>query len=78
MREEGYTYVLFCPPVPEDAVEFDPSLGRLMAPWLAARRPIYREDLADSDGVVRRYAIYELDAGDAPEVAEAGVSGTRR
>jgi hypothetical protein len=52
--------VLFCPPVPETAVEFDPTLGRLLAPWLAGRTPIYREDLADGDGVLRRYAIYEL------------------
>ena len=56
--ESGFTHVLLCPPVPETAVEFDPTLGRLLAPWLAGRTPLYREDLADADGVVRRYAIY--------------------
>ena len=33
----GFTHVLLCPPVPEDAVEFDPTLGRLLAPWLAGQ-----------------------------------------
>jgi len=61
LRGEGFTHVLLCPPVPEDAVEFDPTLGRLLAPWLAEGRPLYRRDLGDADGVVRRYAIYALD-----------------
>jgi hypothetical protein len=60
LRESGFTHLMFCPPVPETALEFDPTLGRLLAPWLAGRTPIYREDLADGDGIVRRYAIYEL------------------
>ena len=60
LRESGFTHLMLCPPVPETAVEFDPTLGRLLAPWLAGRVPIYRKDLADGDGVVRRYAIYEL------------------
>jgi hypothetical protein len=51
---------MLCPPVPATAVEFDPTLGRLLAPWLASREPLYRSDLADGDGVVRRYAIYPL------------------
>jgi hypothetical protein len=61
LRKAGFTHVLLCPPVPENAVEFDPTLGRLLAPWLAEARPLYREDLGDADGVVRRYAIYALD-----------------
>jgi hypothetical protein len=60
LRESGFTHVLFCPPVPETAVEFDPTLGRLLDSWLAGRSPIYRADLTDGDGVLRRYAIYEL------------------
>jgi hypothetical protein len=60
LREWGFTHLLLCPPVPETAVEFDPTLGRLLAPWLAGRTPIYREDLTDGDGVLRRYAVYEL------------------
>ncbi|HZW30445.1 MAG TPA: 4-amino-4-deoxy-L-arabinose transferase [Isosphaeraceae bacterium] len=56
----GFTHLMLCPPVPETAVEFDPTLGRLLAAWLAGRRPIYRADLTDGDGVLRRYAIYEL------------------
>jgi len=60
--EDGFTHVMFCPPVPETAVEFDPTLGRLLAPWLAGRGPLFRRDLADGDGIVRSYAIYELPA----------------
>jgi hypothetical protein len=58
--ESGFTHVMFCPPVPETAVEFDPTLGRLLAPWLAERAPLFRRDLTDGDGVLRQYAIYEL------------------
>jgi hypothetical protein len=57
---DGFTHVLLCPPDPETAVEFDPTLGRVLAPWLASRSPIYRENFRDGDGVLRRYAIYEL------------------
>jgi hypothetical protein len=60
LKHEGYTHVMLCPPVPERAVEFDPTLGRLLSSWLMGREPVYREDLADGDGVVRRYSIYEL------------------
>jgi hypothetical protein len=56
----GFTHVMLCPPVPETAVEFDPALGRLLAPWLAGRVPVFRQDLTDGDGVLRQYAIYEL------------------
>ncbi len=63
MKMSGFTHLMLCPPVPEDAVEFDPTLSRRLAPWLEGRAPLYREDLADADGVVRRYAIYAL--GDA-------------
>jgi hypothetical protein len=65
----GFTHILLCPPVPETAVEFDPTLGRLLAPWLAHREPMFREEIADADGVIRRYAIYEL-AGDTPDGRE--------
>jgi hypothetical protein len=71
LRREGFTHLLLCPPVPETAVEFDPTLSRILRPWLASRQPIYREDLADADGVVRRYAIYPL-----AEVATAQSSAT--
>ncbi len=37
LRDEGFTHLLLCPPEPEDAVEFDPTLGRLLAPWLDRR-----------------------------------------
>jgi hypothetical protein len=60
LRRSGFTHVMFCPPVPETAVEFDPTLGRLLAPWLAGRTPLFRRDLADGDGVLRQYAIYGL------------------
>ena len=58
--ESGFTHVMFCPPVPETAVEFDPTLGRLLAPWIAgahaalSRRPHRRRR--------RREAILDLRA----------------
>jgi len=60
LRESGFTHVMFCPPIPETIVEFDPTLGRILSPWLADKTPLFREDLVDGDGVVRRYSIYEL------------------
>jgi hypothetical protein len=60
LKKEGYTHLMFCPPVRVNAIEFDPTLERLLSPWLSARKPIYQEDLADTDGVVRSYSIYEL------------------
>jgi hypothetical protein len=70
LLRSGFTHLMLCPPVPETAVEFDPTLGHLLAPWLAGRAPLYRHDLSDADGVVRRYAIYDL--GDAPRLATRG------
>lgn len=57
---EGFTHLLMCPPVPESAVEFDPTLGGTLAPWLEGQTPLFEEDLADADGVVRHYSLYEL------------------
>ena len=73
LREAGFTHVLLAPPIPESAVEFDPTLGRLLAPWLAGRSPLYRAEIADPDGVVRRYEIHEL----SPRVA-TGLAGEGR
>ena len=67
LRARGFTHLLLCPPIPEAAVEFDPTLGRLLAPWLQSQTPLYQERLVDSGGVVRDYAIYELGA---PEIAD--------
>jgi hypothetical protein len=75
LRESGFTHLMLCPPVPETAVEFDPTLGRLLTPWLAGRAPLYREDLTDGDGVLRRYAIYELSDG---RLASRPAGGTQR
>jgi hypothetical protein len=60
LQRAGFTHVMLCPPRPETPVEFDPTLSRLLAPWLAQQRALYREELADGDGVVRQYAIYAL------------------
>jgi hypothetical protein len=73
LRESGFTHLMLCPPVPETAVEFDPTLGRLLDPWLAGRTPIYRQDLTDGDGVLRRYAIYDL----SDDRLASGPSGER-
>ena len=74
LREAGFTHVLLAPPIPESAVEFDPTLGRLLAPWLAGRSPLYRAEIADPDGVVRRYEIHEL----SPRVATGLAAEGRR
>lgn len=66
LRSEGFTHLLLAEPEPPDAVEFDPTLGRLLAGWLARRAPLYRERLADGYGVVRRYEIYDLRPEAAP------------
>jgi hypothetical protein len=58
--QSGFTHVMLCPPVSRKTVEFDATLGRLLEPWTAGREPLYRDELSDADGVVRRYAIYQL------------------
>ena len=58
--DSGFTHVMFCPPVPETVVEFDPTLGRLLGPWIARQTALFRQDLTDGDGVTRHYAIYAL------------------
>jgi hypothetical protein len=60
LKSEGYTHVMLCPPDHAGAIEFDPTLGRLLAPWLSAQIPLYHEELEDRDGVSRDYAIYSL------------------
>jgi 4-amino-4-deoxy-L-arabinose transferase-like glycosyltransferase len=70
LRARGFTHLLMCPPVPEDAVEFDGRLGELLGDWLRVRRPIYRQDLTDGDGVVRRYALFDLTAAVETRVAQ--------
>lgn len=74
-RDEGFTHLLMCPPVPEDAAHFDPALSRALAPWLSTRTPLYEEAITDPDGVVRRYAIYDLaEAGARLALGPAGPS----
>jgi hypothetical protein len=58
--EAGFTHVMFCPPAPETPVEFDPTLGRLLDPWIAGQTALFHQDLTDGDGVLRHYSIYEL------------------
>jgi hypothetical protein len=78
LRNAGFTHLLLCPPVPETAVEFDPTLGRLLNPWLQTHTPIFREDLRDGDGVLRRYAIYDLLANPPESLARSHAKGTHR
>ncbi|WP_165221338.1 glycosyltransferase family 39 protein [Aquisphaera insulae] len=61
LRKEGYTHLMLCPPEPSSDVEFDGTLGGMLSPWLDGHAPVYREDLADVDGVVRHYSIYGLE-----------------
>ncbi len=60
LRVRGFTHLLLCPPEPETAVEFDPTLSRKLAPWLGSQEPLYQEAITDPDGVTRRYTIYGL------------------
>jgi hypothetical protein len=83
LRRAGFTHLLLCPPEPETAVEFDGTLSRRLAPWLLGRDPLYRADLADADGVLRHYAIYELaprrdQKTVDPDVARTGAERTLR
>lgn len=72
---EGYTHLVLCPPAAGSDVEFDPTLGEMLAPWLATHRPLFCEELAEPDGLVRRYSIYELEAvaGSTIAVEDGGV-----
>ena len=65
-----------CPPLRPGAVEFDPTLGRLLESWLAGRVPVFHEEMADSDGVVRSYSIYEL-SSESEQTARQAQSITR-
>jgi hypothetical protein len=60
LKSEGFTHLMLCPPQKAAAIEFDPTLSKLLAPWLRARLPLYNQELTDLDGVVRRYVIYAL------------------
>lgn len=60
LQREGFTHLMMCPPTDRTAIEFDPTMGRLLGSWLSSSVPLFREELADADGVVRTYAIYEL------------------
>jgi hypothetical protein len=63
LRNEGFTHLLLCPPIPKSAVEFDPTLSLLMKPWLDSAEPLFRQEITDGDGVVRDYALYALSPG---------------
>ena len=60
LKREGYTHLMMCPPLEKDSIEFDSTLGKLLSPWLASQEPLFHENLADPDGVVRSYSIYGL------------------
>ena len=64
LKKEGYTHLMLCPPENPGEIEFDPTLSKLLSPWLLSQSPVYKEDLADPDGVVRHYSIYALGDGD--------------
>jgi hypothetical protein len=78
LRRDGYTHLMLCPPKPDEDgridVEFDPTLGKLLAPWLAAQTPVYHEEIGDADGLVRSYAIYDLDVASQDAARTEGVT----
>lgn len=59
-RQEGFTHLLLCPPIPESAAYFDPALSQALASWFPKRTPILDEAITDPEGIRRRYTIYEL------------------
>jgi hypothetical protein len=75
LRDEGYTHLIMCPPNEDSAVEFDPTLGDMLSPWLSEQRPLYSEDLSDGEGVVRNYSIYDLSE---PQVSMKDSGSVRR
>jgi hypothetical protein len=77
LRREGYTHLMLCPPAPGSDVEFDPTLGEMLAPWLASHHPLFLEDLTEPDGLVRRYTIYEL-AAEPDSTSAVGAEGVKR
>jgi Dolichyl-phosphate-mannose-protein mannosyltransferase len=74
----GFTHVMFCPPLTDHSVEFDPTLGRLLESWTTLRQPLFQKNLADADGVVRHYSIYELVNRALPNGADAVETITTR
>ncbi|MBV8487276.1 MAG: phospholipid carrier-dependent glycosyltransferase [Planctomycetaceae bacterium] len=76
LKKEGFTHLMMCPPLRPGAVEFDPTLGRLLESWLAGRVPVFHEEMADSDGVVRSYSIYDL-SSEPEQTARQALSITR-
>ena len=78
LREAGFTHLLMCPPIPETAIEFDPKLGQVLSPWMANNHPVYREDLEDADGVIRRYAIYSLSGRKVASLSDVEGGARRR
>ncbi|MEW4569653.1 glycosyltransferase family 39 protein [Tautonia sp. JC769] len=74
---QGFTHVLFCPPEPLDAIEFDPDLHALLGPWVEDQVPLYAESITDPDGVTRHYALYRL-PDPAPLAREDSPGGARR
>jgi hypothetical protein len=78
LRGEGFTHLMLCPPVPETAVEFDPTLSRLLAPWLAGREPLFHEAIGDADGVIRDYAIYQISQAQVARSPIPAAWGSRR
>ena len=62
LRQRGFTHLILCPPIPTDAVEFDGTLGELLAPWLQRQAPLFASNLAEADGVIRHYSVYDLQA----------------
>jgi hypothetical protein len=74
LRNDGFTHILLCPPQPENAVEFDPTLSHKLAPWLKRQKPIYEESITDPDGVTRRYSIYSLGDSDVSILTGLNIS----
>jgi hypothetical protein len=60
-RNNGFTHLVMAEPIPQEAVEFDPSLSIILMDWLKHSQPLLDVTLSENDGYKRHYRIYSLE-----------------
>lgn len=60
MKLQGFSHLVMAEPIPQNAVEFDPTLSIILGEWLKSTQPMFDVTLRENDGFLRRYRIYEL------------------
>jgi 4-amino-4-deoxy-L-arabinose transferase-like glycosyltransferase len=59
-RNNGFTHLVMAEPIPQEAVEFDPSLSIILMDWLKHSQPLIDVTLSENDGYKRHYRIYSI------------------